>query len=89
MTIRIDNRMLVDVGRNAHSVSDHTQTNWNGFIGRIQIEKNYIDHVVITPNIQNKSIKANITFPDAAKQNFTVFLQVKDLEGNTIGSAVT
>lgn len=89
LTIRIDNRMLVDVGRNAHSVSDHTQTNWNGFIGRIQIEKNYIDHVVITPNIQNKSIKANITFPDAAKQNFTVFLQVKDLEGNTIGSAVT
>ena len=29
--------MIVPVGPNAHSVSDHTQTNWNGVVGRIEL----------------------------------------------------
>ena len=33
LVLRIDNRLLVDVGINAHSVSDNTQTNWNGIVG--------------------------------------------------------
>ncbi len=38
LTIRMDNRMIVNVGENAHSVSDHTQSNWNGIAGKITIE---------------------------------------------------
>jgi len=38
LTVRVDNRMIVDVGENSHSVSDHTQGNWNGIVGRIQLE---------------------------------------------------
>lgn len=38
LTIRMDNRMIVDVGQNAHSVSDHTQSNWNGITGKMTIE---------------------------------------------------
>ena len=34
ITVRVDNRMVVDVGRDSHSVSDHTQGNWNGIVGR-------------------------------------------------------
>lgn len=37
LTLRVDNRLAVDVGENAHSVTDHTQGNWNGIIGRIQL----------------------------------------------------
>ena len=37
LTIRIDNRLQIDVGRNSHSVSDHTQTNWNGIIGEMAL----------------------------------------------------
>lgn len=37
LTIRIDNRMIVSVGENSHSVSDHTQGNWNGMVGRIEL----------------------------------------------------
>ena len=33
LTVRVDNRMVVDVGRNSCSVSDHTQGNWNGIVG--------------------------------------------------------
>ncbi|MCX6897117.1 MAG: discoidin domain-containing protein [Verrucomicrobia bacterium] len=37
LTIRVDNRMIVDVGENSHSVSDHTQGDWNGIVGRIEL----------------------------------------------------
>ncbi len=37
ITIRVDNRMIVNVGENSHSVSDHTQGNWNGIVGRIEL----------------------------------------------------
>src|SRR5690606_24081455 len=37
LTVRVDNRMRVDVGQDAHSVSDQTQTNWNGVIGAITL----------------------------------------------------
>jgi hypothetical protein len=32
LTIRVDNAMKYNVGVNAHSVSDHTQSNWNGIV---------------------------------------------------------
>ena len=37
LTIRVDNRMVVDVGENSHSISDHTQGDWNGIVGRIEL----------------------------------------------------
>ncbi|MGK9147166.1 glycoside hydrolase [Plantibacter flavus] len=37
LTIRVDNSMIVDVGTNAHSVSDHTQGGWNGIIGAMTL----------------------------------------------------
>ncbi|HYC70833.1 MAG TPA: hypothetical protein VEB66_06480 [Opitutaceae bacterium] len=37
LTIRVDNRLHVDPGENSHSVSDHTQGNWNGIVGRIEL----------------------------------------------------
>ena len=37
LTIRVDNRLVVDIGENSHSVSDHTQGNWNGIVGRIEL----------------------------------------------------
>lgn len=39
ITLCVDNHMVVEVGENAHSVSDHTQGNWNGIVGDIQIRK--------------------------------------------------
>ena len=36
ITVRVDNRVHIPVGINAHSVSDHTQSNWNG---RTTVEK--------------------------------------------------
>lgn len=39
ITLRIDNRLdAVNVGSSAHSVSDHTQTNWHGVVGTLTLE---------------------------------------------------
>jgi len=63
ITIRIDNRMIHQVGPGAHSVTDHTQTAWNGIIGDIFLdarEKLYIEDLQIYPDIDKKSAKVVI-----------------------------
>lgn len=52
LTIRVDNRVIVDVGENSHSISDHTQGNWNGIVGRIELRSTppvWIDEVQVIP----------------------------------------
>jgi hypothetical protein len=40
LTLRIDNRLApVNVGPLSHSVTDHTQGNWNGVVGKIEVRK--------------------------------------------------
>ena len=54
LCVRVDNRLIVDVGENAHSVSDHTQTNWNGMVGRLAVQASdplWIDDVQVYPNV--------------------------------------
>ena len=69
LTIRVDNSLKYDVGENAHSVSDHTQSNWNGIVGRIELhatDKVYIDDVQVYPDIENKTAKVRVTIANAA-----------------------
>ena len=59
LTLRIDNRLLIPVGENAHSVSDQTQGNWNGCIGRMELRTTapvWIDDVQVTPRVSTRSI---------------------------------
>lgn len=63
LTIRVDNRMIVDVGANAHSISDHTQTNWNGMIGKLELRTQdplCIDDIQIFPDIKKNELTAEI-----------------------------
>lgn len=60
LSIRVDNSMVVPVGVNAHSVSDHTQSNWNGIVGDIAIRVMpdvYVDNMAIYPDVQNKKVR--------------------------------
>ncbi|NGM64584.1 sugar-binding domain-containing protein [Sphingobacterium sp. SGR-19] len=62
LTIRVDNRIkTINVGPDSHSLTDHTQGNWNGIIGRIGMEKRskiHLDDIQVYPDIHQK--KANI-----------------------------
>ena len=69
LTIRVDNSMKYNVGENAHSVSDHTQSNWNGIAGRIELratDKIYIEDIQVYPDIEKKTAKARVTVVNAA-----------------------
>ncbi len=88
LTIRVDNRVLIPVGVNAHSVSDHTQTNWNGLIGQLTIEplaKARVETLRLTPNYQDQSVRAcvEVVKPTSAAANLT--LEVLSGDGKPIG----
>jgi hypothetical protein len=70
ISIRIDNRMIIPVGENSHSVSDHTQTNWNGIIGAISLDALAPVHV---KNIQ--------VFPDLHSHDARVVLTIANHSG--------
>jgi hypothetical protein len=63
LTIRVDNRVKIDVGENAHSISDHTQTNWNGIVGAIELRASdpvFIEDVQVYPDVTRKTAKASV-----------------------------
>ena len=54
ISVCIDNRTeKVDVGINSHSITDHTQTNWNGIVGDISLEAKgniHFENLYLTQN---------------------------------------
>jgi hypothetical protein len=59
LTIRVDNRRIVDVGENSHSISDHTQGNWNGIVGDISLRATplvWLEDLQVYPHIATKSV---------------------------------
>ena len=58
ISIRVDNRMIVDIGENSHAVSDHTQGNWNGIVGNIALRATpllWLEDVQVYPDAAGKS----------------------------------
>lgn len=62
LTICVDNREKnIEVGKNSHSISDHTQTNWNGIVGSIRLTTRpavFVRSIQIYPDIHKKNILA-------------------------------
>jgi hypothetical protein len=72
ITLCVDNRIKeIDPGINAHSVSDHTQSNWNGIVGKIRMEARPLVHI---RDIQ--------VFPDITHKKALVRLDVANLSGS-------
>jgi hypothetical protein len=88
LTIRVDNSLKYDVGRNAHSVSDHTQTNWNGIVGRVELQATdpiWIDDVQVYPDVNAESAKVRITVGNATGRDASVALRVSARVSNADG----
>jgi hypothetical protein len=64
LTLRIDNRVKdIEPGIDAHSISDNTQTNWNGIIGDIKLISRppvFLSEVQLYPDIDKKMLRADI-----------------------------
>jgi hypothetical protein len=60
LTILVDNLRHTDVGADSHSVSDQTQGNWNGIVGRIELQPlgaTWIGDLRVYPNALEKSVR--------------------------------
>ena len=66
ITLCIDNRTKkIDVGKDSHSITDHTQGNWNGVVGRMELQTmpmTFIEDIQVYPDLKNKKaiVKINI-----------------------------
>ncbi|MGQ9761675.1 MAG: discoidin domain-containing protein [Thermogutta sp.] len=63
VTIRVDNSYIIPVGKSAHSVSDETQGNWNGIIGKIALEATppvWIEDVQVFPRAKERSVDVEV-----------------------------
>lgn len=72
IAIRIDNRIKeVDVGVNSHSITDHTQTNWNGIVGDILLLRSGgigFEDVKVFPDIVSRTIEITVRVNNDLKE---------------------
>jgi hypothetical protein len=64
LTIRVDNSLKYDMGPNAHSTSEQTQTNWNGIVGRIELrvsDRVWVADVQVYPNVETRVANVRLT----------------------------
>ncbi len=74
LTIRIDNRVKeFNVGENSHSITDHTQGNWNGMVGKL--------FIVARPALYIKEVQL---YPDIQKRQLVVHLHMNNISGKPI-----
>lgn len=67
LTLRINNHdSCAKVGQNSHSITDHTQGNWNGVVGRM--------YLYVLPEISFKDIQV---FPEPDKQQARVRMVIQ------------
>jgi len=73
ITLLIDNRIkAINVGQDSHSLTDHTQGNWNGVVGEMTLTAGspvYFEDIQVYPNLKNKSAKVKIQLKANAGQS--------------------
>lgn len=77
LTIRVDNSVIVDIGVNSHSITDHTQGNWNGIVGAIELQASA---PVWAEDVQ--------IYPDLAARRATVRGSLRNLTGASAAGRV-
>jgi hypothetical protein len=63
LTVRVDNRMQQTVREDAHSITDSTQTNWNGLVGNLKLWSTsavWLKDVKVFSDIESKTVHLKI-----------------------------
>lgn len=80
LTVRIDNRIKdFNVGINSHSISDHTQSNWNGMIGKLFIATRplvQIADVQLYPDVKNNQVIARLRIQNTTGKKVKASVQL-------------
>jgi hypothetical protein len=91
LTLRMDNRLeKISVGASAHSVSDHTQTNWNGIVGTMELRSGppvWIDDLQIFPDVRRRGFRVRVTMRNVTGLPWSGKLVVDSRRSGVSGSA--
>jgi hypothetical protein len=80
LTIWVDNSPALFPVGGSHALSEHTQTNWNGIIGRMYIEASgrlKIGWIKVTPDIRDKTAKVRFSLQNGYPERRTVELNLE------------
>ena len=80
LSVCVDNRIkTIDPGMNSHSISDHTQTNWNGMVGQLYLQTKQtvsIKNIQIFGDIHQNKITARINIENHSTKKQKVSLNL-------------
>lgn len=74
LTIRVDNGKSIpgQIRSSSHACTESTQTNWNGIIGRMELQAMnplYIESIQTFPQVEDRSVKVKIRLSNASGIN--------------------
>jgi hypothetical protein len=79
ITLRIDNRIgRVNVGPDSHSVTDQTQGNWNGVVGKMLLESGpmvYFEEVQVYPDLAGKKALIKVHLDNKTGKTYKTLLR--------------
>ncbi|MBI5093529.1 MAG: discoidin domain-containing protein [Candidatus Hydrogenedentes bacterium] len=79
LALRIDNTRKYTIGDWSHSITEETQTNWNGAIGRIELiasDPIFIESVKVFPETADKRACARVSIANVSGKTRTAFLRL-------------
>ena len=93
ITIRIDNRIkAINVGPDSHSITDQTQGNWNGIVGRIELQttpKVHFSDIQIYPDLKERKATVRISLYAPASAKATLQLSAESFNSDKKHSVPT
>lgn len=93
ITIRIDNRLEdINVGPDSHSVTDHTQGNWNGIVGNMVLRALpavYIEDIQVYPHVAAQQATVRLTIINTTNVPATGKIAIQAVSFNTTNKHTT
>jgi len=88
ITIRIDNSIKeINVGPDSHSLTDHTQGNWNGITGKIELQASASTHIAeiqAYPDIEKKTVQLKIRLNGSIADARQITIAAKSFNSNKV-----
>lgn len=88
ISIRVDNRIKeINVGPDSHSITDQTQGNWNGIVGRIELQatpKTHWEDIQVYPDLASRKALVRMNIWSAASAEGEVTLSAESFNAATI-----
>ncbi|HCW63364.1 MAG: sugar-binding domain-containing protein [Leeuwenhoekiella sp.] len=81
LTVQVDNAIRdIDPGINSHSISDHTQGNWNGIVGQMKLDvlnSAYFNTIKILPDVKNNKVAITVD-ANGMENNISIAFKILD-----------